>query len=49
MQGKKAGRPIGRKDTHKRKKSGYILREARKRQLLDGNKGIHKSIEAYLN
>lgn len=47
-QGKKAGRPIGSKDTSKRKKSGYILREALKRQLLDTNNGIHKSVEAYL-
>ncbi len=49
MQGKLAGRPRGSKDTKKRKKSGYILREANKRQRLDTDAGIHKSIEAYLD
>lgn len=49
MQGKQAGRPKGSKDSKKRKKSGYILREARKRKLMDEAMGIHKSVEAYLN
>lgn len=49
LQGKHAGRPKGSKDTKKRKKSGYILREAKKRQKLDTEIGIHKSVEAYLN
>jgi putative DNA-invertase from lambdoid prophage Rac len=49
LQGKHAGRPKGSRDSKKRKKSGYILREARKRQNVDSNKGIQKSIEAYLN
>jgi DNA invertase Pin-like site-specific DNA recombinase len=49
LQGKLGGRPRGSKDTKKRKKSGYILREARKRQKLDENNGIHKSVEAYLD
>lgn len=48
-QGKTAGRPVGSKDSKKRKKSGYILREAKKRQDVDSGKGIHKSVEAYLN
>jgi len=49
LQGKQAGRPLGSKDTKKRKKSGYILREANKRKMVDEKKGIHKSVEAYLN
>lgn len=49
IQGKKVGRPEGSKDTKKRKRSGYILREAKKRKLLDEENGIHKSVEAYLN
>ncbi|MFP4555560.1 MAG: recombinase family protein [Bacteroidales bacterium] len=48
QQGKQAGRPKGSKDTKKRKKSGYILREAKKRQKLDEGNGTNKSIEAYL-
>lgn len=48
MQGKQAGRPKGSKDTKKRKKSGYILREARKRQNLDVLSGINHSIESYI-
>ena len=48
LQGKKSGRPVGSKDTKKRKRSGYILREARKRQKIDGEVGIHKSVDAYL-
>jgi putative DNA-invertase from lambdoid prophage Rac len=49
MQGKQAGRPKGSKDTKKRRKSGYILREARKKQLLEASKGIYKSIEEYVS
>jgi len=49
MQGKRPGRPLGSKDSKKRRKSGYILREARKRQKIDAAKGINKSVEAYLN
>jgi putative DNA-invertase from lambdoid prophage Rac len=49
LQGKKAGRPKGSKDTKKRRKSGYILREARKKQLLEASKGIYKSIEEYVS
>lgn len=49
MQGKVAGRPKGSKDSKQRRKSGYILKEARKRQSIDVANGIHKSVEAYLN
>ena len=48
LQGKKSGRPTGSKDTIKRKRVGYLLREARKRQKSDSDVGIHKSIENYL-
>ena len=47
--GKKLGRPKGSKDTKRRKKSGYILREAQKRKLKDEKKGIYKTINEYLN
>lgn len=46
---KTLGRPKGSKDKKKRKKSGYILREATKRQLVDQGNGIHKSIEEYID
>jgi DNA invertase Pin-like site-specific DNA recombinase len=49
IQGKVAGRPKGSKDGKQRKKSGYILREARKRQLVDSESGTFKSIENYLD
>jgi len=49
MQGKQAGRPKGSKDTKKRKKSGYILREARKRQVQDSVSGINRYINHYLD
>lgn len=48
LQGKQAGRPKGSKDTKKRRKSGYILREARKRQIEEGKSGINKNIEEYI-
>lgn len=47
--GKSLGRPKGSKDTKKRKKSGYILREAKKKQQQDSAKGINKGIEEYLD
>jgi len=46
---KKLGRPEGSKDKKARKKSGYILKEARKRKTKDEEYGIFKSIEDYLN
>ncbi|HCY75956.1 MAG TPA: hypothetical protein DHV28_08535 [Ignavibacteriales bacterium] len=48
-QGKIPGRPKGSKDSKCRRKSGYILREAMKRQKIDETHGINKSIESYLN
>ena len=47
-QGKVSGRPKGSKDSKQRPKSGYILREAKKRQTIDNDSGIYKSVEAYL-
>ena len=49
IQGKQLGRPKGSKDKKKRRKGGYILREAKKRKLQDEGDGVHKSIETYLN
>jgi DNA invertase Pin-like site-specific DNA recombinase len=46
---KKLGRPAGSKDSRKRKKSGYILREAKKRQSIDEMIGSFKSIDEYIN
>jgi len=48
-QGKSPGRPKGSKDSKKRRTSGYILREAKKKQMADSKNGIHKSIESYLD
>jgi len=47
MQGKRPGRPKGKKDSVKRRKSGYILREARKRQNSDIQQGRFKGIDSY--
>ena len=49
IHGKNPGRPKGSKDSKKRPRSGYILREAKKRQKADSDKGINKSIESYIN
>jgi len=49
MKGKTLGRPKGSKDRKKRRRAGYILREARKKQEEDQKKGIHRSINDYLN
>lgn len=48
MQGKQIGRPKGCKDKKPRRKSGYILRKARKRQEKNATKGINKGIENYI-
>ncbi len=48
QQGKQLGRPKGSKDSKKRRKSGYILREANKKKTRDEKKGVYKSIEDYL-
>ena len=49
LQGKTPGRPKGSKDTKKRPKSGYVMREAKKRQVKDEAAGKFKSVEAYIN
>lgn len=49
MQGKRPGRPKGSKDTKKRRKSGYILREAKKRCTNESSSGIYRSLEYYLS
>ncbi len=48
LQGKKAGRPKGSKDSKKRRRSGYILREVKKRQKQDVENGINRGIEQYI-
>lgn len=49
QQGTILGRPKGSKDKKKRRKSGYILREAKKRKCLDESNGVFASIDNYLN
>jgi putative DNA-invertase from lambdoid prophage Rac len=49
LQGKQAGRPKGSKDTKKRKKAGYILRQALIRKNTDGKNGLYKPIEYYID
>lgn len=46
--GQKLGRPTGSKDRGKRRKSGYLLHQARKRQQKDQDAGNYKHIEEYL-
>jgi putative DNA-invertase from lambdoid prophage Rac len=47
LQGKQSGRPKGSKDTKKRRKSGYILREVRKRKINAEGNGLFKSIDDF--
>ena len=47
-QNKKLGRPKGSKDTKPRPKSGYMLREVKKRKAIDEKKRIYKPIESYM-
>lgn len=49
LKGKQVGRPKGSKDSKKRRKSGYILREAKKKQKQDAEKGINRGVEEYFN
>jgi putative DNA-invertase from lambdoid prophage Rac len=49
IQGKQVGRPKGSKDSNKRKRSGYILREAKKRQVKDLENGNYKGITHYID
>lgn len=48
-EGTKLGRPKGSKDGKTRKRSGYILREAKKRKTKDDRNGVFLPIENYLN
>lgn len=47
--GTKLGRPAGSKDSRPRRRSGYILKEARKRQGVDQQNGSFKPIEGYID
>lgn len=47
-QGTILGRPKGKKDSRPRPKSGYIMREAKKRKSEDENKGVFQSVETYI-
>jgi len=49
QQGTILGRPVGKKDGKPRPKSGYLLRAARKRKLIDEGRGNFSSINTYLN
>lgn len=48
QKGKVLGRPKGSKDKKPRPTSGYIIREAQKRQKSDLNSGLHHDIKSYL-
>jgi DNA invertase Pin-like site-specific DNA recombinase len=48
VQGKLLGRPLGAKDNKRRKRSGYMLREANKRKLKDQEQGNFAPIENYI-
>jgi DNA invertase Pin-like site-specific DNA recombinase len=47
-QGTTLGRPKGKKDSAPRPRSGYILREAKRRKGKDEKKGVFQSIETYI-
>ena len=49
LKGKRPGRPKGSKDKKKRRRAGYLLREANKRKNNDQDKGEYKSINEYLH
>ncbi len=49
LKGKQPGRPKGSKDRKKRRKAGYLLREANKRKIQDQSNGIFKGIENYIS
>lgn len=48
LQGTVFGRPKGKKDSKPRPKSGYYLREAKKRKNEDEKKGVFQSVESYM-
>lgn len=47
LEGKYVGRPRGSKDKKRRKRSGYLLREAKARQKKDQDQGNYQDIEEY--
>ena len=47
--GKRLGRPHGSKDKNKRRRAGYLLREATKRQKAEQVNGEFKDIEEYVS
>jgi putative DNA-invertase from lambdoid prophage Rac len=49
LQGKKLGRPVGSRDSHPRRRSGYILRQALKKQDQDQEIGSYRSIQHYID
>ncbi len=49
LKGKTPGRPKGSKDKKKRRRAGYLLREANKRKIQDQSNGIYKGIENYVS
>jgi DNA invertase Pin-like site-specific DNA recombinase len=49
LKGTKLGRPFGSKDTKKRPRSGYILREATKRKKADEVNGNNIPLSNYIN
>ncbi len=49
LKGKVPGRPKGSKDKKKRRRAGYLLREANKRKIQDQSNGIYKGIENYIS
>lgn len=49
MQGTQLGRPLGSKDSKKRPKSGYIIREAKKKKAKDAEMGNYNSLVSYLD
>jgi DNA invertase Pin-like site-specific DNA recombinase len=49
MQGTQLGRPLGSKDSKKRPKSGYIIREAKKKKVKDAEMGNYNSLVSYID
>ncbi len=48
-QGTKLGRPKGKKDSKQRPRSGYVLREAKKRKIIDENNGVYTAFSSYID
>ena len=47
--GKKLGRPFGSKDGKKRKRSGYIIAQAKKSQRVDAVSGVFNPLDVYID